>query len=202
MTRLLALAFVSLALPVLAGAQEATLKPLPSSAWQVLEQARGIDMGPDTDREPAVQVIFDVNCPYCARLHELFRRDYPGVVTRWVPVAYFKPDSASLAAAILNSPDPQASLEVNFGNYDFKSHHGGYVPLAGHTTSNMGKAQEVLRMHWKEWGGYTPMYVVRDRKGRVFLTGGASVSVVRKVLETGGVLPTPGRPGKSAGKWP
>ena len=163
--------------------QEVRTKVLPTSAWQVLEDARGIRVGGPIDARPSIQVIFDANCPYCARLHESLLRDHPEIAVRWVPIAYFRTDSAVLAAAILNSPDPQASLRRNFSEYDYKSHHGGYPVPERHASVPFGKAQTELEKFWKTWGGYTPMYIFRDKQGQIRMTGGAAGYIVEQVIK-------------------
>lgn len=164
-------------------AQDVRIVSLPSSAWSVLERARGIDVGGSATARPSIQIIFDANCPYCARLYEKLRRDHPDLAVRWVPIAYFRSDSALLAMAILNSREPATSLRKNFDSYDYKAHRGGYQTLSGSPQASFGKPQFHLTQYWKKWGGYTPMYVFRDNKGQIQMTGGSAEYIVKKVIK-------------------
>lgn len=143
------------------------LDPLPPSAWQVLESTPAIQVGGSPDLHASVYVVFDANCPHCAKLYQRMQRDYfDDIPVRWVPIAFLKPDSAALAGAILASTDPGKSLNVNYRNYDFENHHGGYRPPADmqfHLASNHYK----LKRHWERWGGRTPMITIRTQGGTV-----------------------------------
>lgn len=165
-----------------AHAQQARFKEMSLSAWQAAEAAAGVVVGGAPGSKPSIQVIFDANCPHCARLYALLRQEAPGIAVRWVPIAYFRPDSARLAAAILHADDPRAALDTDFRQYDFGAHHGGYrmpaeAPLA------LPESNTTLERQWRRWGGYTPMYLVRDKRGAVLLTGGAAPGIVREVLD-------------------
>lgn len=115
---------------------------------------------------PRIQVIFDANCPYCARLYLKLKREYPEVPVRWVPIAYLVTSSAPRAAAILDSQNPQASLDRNFVHYvyDWKKSHGGY-PIPDAPSGVLPPANVALKKSWLQWGGATPMIVVRNADG-------------------------------------
>lgn len=159
------------------------MKPLPSSAWQLLEQAQGIQIGGVAGSRTSIQIIFDANCPHCAKLYETLRQKYPEVATRWVPIAYFRPDSGSIAAAMLRSSDPTGSLDSNYRQYDFKKRHGGY---RGATEGlYLSAANMALRRHWQTWGGFTPMVVIRTARGEIFKSGiyGPNQEVLQAVFQ-------------------
>jgi thiol:disulfide interchange protein DsbG len=177
------------ALPVIAAdhslaqAQDVEFKRMPLAAWQSVEIAEGVEMGETPASKPSIQVIFDANCPYCARLYALLLQDAHGMAVRWVPIAYLRDDSARLAAAILDANDPRAALDANFRKYDFHTHHGGYK-LSPSTSTLLGlpAANVALKRQWRSWGGYTPMFLVKDNSGAILLTGGAAPDIVRSVL--------------------
>lgn len=158
------------------------MKPMPASTWQVLEAAQGVQVGGSAGGQASIQVIFDANCPYCARLYEALKREHPSVAVRWVPIAYFRTDSGSMAAAILGSLDPAASLDRNFSQYDFKTHHGGCRSSSGGLY--LSAANFALERRWRAWGGFTPMIVIRSRQGRILKTGifGSTSEALRSVV--------------------
>lgn len=136
-------------------------------AWQVLSQARGITLGA-RGAQPAIQIVFDVNSPYGAKLFERLQKQFPDTPMRWVPVAYIHADSATLATAILASPNPAASLRGNFTHYNAAKQDGGYTPPAGSPEVVRKDFQPELRRRWAEkWGGYTPMTVFRTTQGTI-----------------------------------
>ncbi|RAP58162.1 hypothetical protein BTJ49_04045 [Oleiagrimonas sp. MCCC 1A03011] len=156
---------------------------LPASAWQKVSRAEGVRTGGTASDPVEIQVIVDVNCPYCARLYRMFRRGHPGVAVRWVPIDYLLKDSGRVAAAILQSPDPVASLDTNFLHYhnDYKDSHGGYLPPAGKHFA-LPRANVELAQDWARWGGSTPMILFRDDRGRILRASGARRDVVDQVL--------------------
>lgn len=163
-----------------AGITDAT--PLPASAWGLLEATPGIRVGGDPGHKASVQVVCDANCPYCAKLQRTLPRDYPGLAVRWVFVAYFKPESAALAAAILASPDPAASLAANYRGYDFTTRRGGYRPRAGRPLG-LSPAHSALKQQWLKWGGSTPMVLVRTKDGRIVQAQGSTAPFLRAALD-------------------
>lgn len=156
--------------------------PLPASAWKLLEAAPGIRIGGKPGQNASVQVICDAHCPYCAKLERTLQQEHPGLVVRWVPVAYFKPDSAVLAAAILASPDPAASLAANYRGYDFTARRGAYRPPSGRQFQ-LDPAHAALKQQWLKWGGFTPMVIVRTREGHIVQAQGSTAPFLRDALE-------------------
>ncbi|QDH71587.1 hypothetical protein [Marilutibacter alkalisoli] len=165
----------------LAQAESRKYRQLPASAWQQLDQARGVRLTGDAGLTPNVQIVCDPNCPYCARLDRRLREAHKNMPIRWVPVAYFKPDSETMAAAILSARDPVASLEANYRDYDFDARRGGHASPSERMRLDPGHAE--LKRAWKQWGGFTPMIIVRTRDGRILRAMGASDAFVESVLE-------------------
>lgn len=182
---------VSMKQPTYAGHGQGAGKPqpvskvhfdvLPDSAWATLANAKGIVIDDARHAQPSIQVVFDPNNPYDAWVYRRLRRDYPNIPVRWVPVAYMSADSAAMAGAMLASSDPAASLAQDLGQYDKQAKHGGYPLPAGHRWG-LPAANQTLFEAWKNWGGYTPMFVLRGRDGRVLKTGGARADVLRSVV--------------------
>lgn len=167
------------------GAAQAALTdatPLPASAWRLLEATPGITVGGDPGWKASVQIVCDANCPYCAKLHRTVQHEYPGLAVRWVFVAYFKPESAALAAAILSSPDPAASLAANYRGYDFSTQRGAHRPPVGRQFQPR-PAHAELKQKWVEWGGFTPMVLVRTKDGTIVQAQGSSAPFLRAALE-------------------
>lgn len=157
-------------------------RQIPIQIWLRIQQAEGIVMGGKKGDSPNIQVIFDANCPWCARLFVKMQNEHPDVAIRWVPIAYFESNSAAIAASILASRDPVKSLSVNFDNYDFKKERGGYpVPLAT-LDVHLPKPNLELKNEWTELGGYTPMIIYLDKKERVIITGGGADWIVNGVF--------------------
>lgn len=174
---------MALAAPLKTTAQESRLPPqLPAGALDVINAAEGIQFNGPQDSRPDLQLVCDANCPYCAKLYVQLRDDLPEHVVRWVPIAYFKPDSASLAAQILSSGDPAAALDRNYRTYDFVERRGGYQSSDGRTHM-LDYEHEVLRQHWRDWGGYTPMILAPDGQGQVYRARDTRSSSVRRLLE-------------------
>lgn len=147
-------------------AQNRIHQPLHEAAWNLLSSAPGVRVDSNLDMEPSIQLICDANCPYCAQLDRTLREKHADLAVRWVPIAYFKPDSASLAAAILASRDPIESLRINYRYYNFSERSGGYqAPF--NREHKLTHESERLKRRWVEWGGFTPMVVVRSEDGRI-----------------------------------
>ena len=156
-------------------------KPVAAGTWRTLAAASGVAFGSTGSARQAVQIVCDAHCPYCARLYRTLRTDYPGLPVRWVPIAYFQPDSGRVAAAILSSPDPAAALDRNYQNYDTTARRGGYQADPGRGGA-LPQPNAALKQHWKAWGGYTPMVFVRDEEGTVFQATGATDAFLEAAL--------------------
>lgn len=174
--RMVVLVAVSLCVPSAALAEPmASHKPTdvfwqtPQRTWTILQRAPGIVAGLNPNAVANIQIVFDPNCPYSAKIYQYFKRHFPAAAVRWTPVAYMRRDSTALAAAILTSSAPAKSLDQDLGGYDFVTHRSGYRIPAGRAASTLGEKQQVLQKTWAaQWGGYTPMIFFRDSRGRVF----------------------------------
>lgn len=90
----------------------------------------------DGDGSKIVYMFFDPNCPYCHHVFDSLmkiRKDMPDLQFRWVPLGMLGGNSASKAAAIIQSPDPLKAFITNEKNYGFlNSDAGGGIPPAKH----------------------------------------------------------------------
>lgn len=140
-----------------------TVEDLPGETWTLLEQAGGVVSGGTGATE--IQVVFDANCPHSALRYLGLKKRHPDLAMRWVPVAYYKPDSSQRAAAILAAKNPSRALDVNFSDYDYDTQHGAYPVQAGR---QLGDANEVLEQSWRRWrAAGTPMFIRRTADGRI-----------------------------------
>lgn len=109
-------------------------------------------------------VFFDPDCPFCARFWQTLwprHRDYR---IRWIPVAYARPDSNRVAAAILLASDPQAALVHNEEGFHFRQHHGGLMPIY-HLPPDLAKAIANNSDFWRHWFGMLPVFFYRSTTG-------------------------------------
>lgn len=175
------LSWVLLACALPVSAQVQSERVLPDSAWRLLEGAPGVPWTGATGVRANVQVVCDVNCPYCARLDKVLREDWPALTVRWIPVAYFTPDSEAMAASIMAAPDASGALHDNYRGYDHRERRGGHVPAdaEGRLDPRLG----VVRTQWQRWGGFTPMVVVRTADGRIIQAMGSRGALLESALE-------------------
>lgn len=168
---------------------------MPDGAWQVLNYAQGITLGGHVSK-PAIQVVFDVNSPYGARLFNRLQAQIPDTPVRWVPVAYIHADSATIASAILAAPDPAASLRDNFAHYNTAKQHGGFTPPAGRPQIALKAFQPELRRRWaQDWGGYTPITVFRAAQGAVRQAPGLlDAATIQQIITLTSAQPTNAKP--------
>jgi len=155
---------------------------LPAEALDVVTSARGIQFNGSPKDVPALHLVCDAHCPYCAKLHAQLATDFPERAVRWVPIAYFRADSAALAARILSSSDPVAALDGNYRTYDFAARRGGNQAMDGRAAM-LDYEHGVLREHWREWGGYTPMVLASDAQGRMYRARDTKSSSIRILLD-------------------
>jgi hypothetical protein len=158
---------------------------MPQSLWTELLQAQGIRMGGKGADKPQIQVIIDVNCPYSARTYYRFRKTYPHLPVRWVPVGSLLPDSGAMADAIVHSKDPVASLDQNFLHYKFagKDSHGGYVIPDGGRKYTLPVANQKLQNDWEQWSNRTPTIVFHDDRGRVIAIADSTWTTIHYVVD-------------------
>lgn len=168
---------------------ELKLEALPASAWDVLTTSAGIPFGLEPGKQANVQVIFDTNCDYCAKLY-LRMQDEPfvGIATRWVPVAFMKQDSAAIANALLASNDPARSLDAFFRSDKAKRNRGDILP--SHVMQSRHEPDyAALMKKLGEWGGYTPMIIIRTAAGEVLRVQHDQGEVLRRALDLAGAAP-------------
>lgn len=177
----LALAWALLACTLPVSAQVQTERVLPDRAWRLLEGAPGVWWTGASGARANVQVVCDANCPYCARLDKVLREDWPELAVRWIPVAYFTPESEAMAASIMAAPDAPGALHDNYRGYDHRERRGGHVPADA--SARLDPGLDVVRAQWERWGGFTPMVVVRTADGRILQAMGSRGPMLERALE-------------------
>ncbi|HET7314478.1 hypothetical protein [Salinisphaera sp.] len=145
----------------------------------IVKAAQGIQLGDPGAAN--IQIIFDPNAPYGAKLYRYLRQAHPDLAIRWVPIAYFGKTSKAVTAILLNSRHPKRDLHTDLRYYNFDRHEGGVQPGRGHSYS-LPPEQKRLRKAWEKWGGYTPMIVFCDQSGRWLRAGGSGKGVIDSVL--------------------
>lgn len=171
--RVLTMTLLGLCIACGAHAQDRRSLPfraMPEGTWQTLEQAPGIVGGSPSRVASRIQVVFDPNCPYSAKIYRYFKQHHPRTPIRWTPVAYMRADSYALAVAIFHSRDSRTSLDTDLDRYDFAAHRGGLPPPGSPSAEGaLGPGQQALQQLWAtRWGAFTPMIFFRDRTGRTF----------------------------------
>ena len=131
-----------------------------------LEQARYIAEGAGGHPANVLYVFFDPNCYYC---HLTWKALQPyekaGLQVRWVPVAYQKPSSAGMAAAILLASDPAAALRKNETGYRSASYDGAMRALAK-VPPAIGQALKENMELMRAFGAQgTPALVWKEKSG-------------------------------------
>ncbi len=86
----------------------------------------GINTGP-ADSKKRMVIVFDANCPMCARQWKTLTPYLSQIRIHWVPVAMFSATSAKLGGALLAAHNPAAALAYNEEHYNFKTDTGGYL---------------------------------------------------------------------------
>lgn len=182
-TTCLCIAGAAMAQPASGNRPTDTFWLMSPATWQILQSAPGI-VSAGQSSDAAIQVVFDANCPYSAKIYQYFKRAHPHVAVRWTPVAFMRPDSYARAAAILASARPDASLDKDLGNYNFATRHGGYKMPSKGAAPTLGSGQRRLQKIWEtKWGSYTPMIFFRDSRGRVFQAQTDQPEVIDQVVE-------------------
>lgn len=85
----------------------------------------GINTGPINSTKHLL-VIFDPNCPMCARQWQTLKPYLNEVRIHWVPIAHMSNTSEKLGAALLAAKNPSAALFENESNFDYGKTQGGY----------------------------------------------------------------------------
>lgn len=142
-------------------------KPDYSKEYESLTKAASITTG-STNPKSTIYAFFDPNCIFCHLLwKELKPYEKAGLRTIWVPVAFLKPSSVGIGAAILEAKNPAAAFERNEEKFVEKTETGGIKPLAkpGAKTLNSLKANTMLMAQFGQGG--TPLIVWKDKDGKI-----------------------------------
>lgn len=162
---------------------ELRLTPLPASAWAVLEASPAIPVGVAPGQPANVYVIFDAQCPFCADLYWRLQDDvFRGIGVRWAPVAFMKQDSAAIANVLLAANDPSKALDDYFRANDLNSDKGYELPSFVMQARHAQDYNELMR-HLSEWGGYTPMIIIRTPAGEVLQVHHDKGEALRRALD-------------------
>ena len=180
---LLWLIFTLVCLP--AFAENSVFKKLTQDDWQIVTQSKGIVKEGESDAH--IQIIFDVNCPHSAKLFTWLVDKYPNTTIRWVPIAYFRKDSATLARSVLVSKAPYQSLTESFTQYDFEHQRSGYQ-----NNGDSGIAKSInspLKARWLEWIGATPIIIVNTQQNEVLMHAGSKdIKAIQQIIDLAGGL--------------
>ena len=140
---------------------------LPADTWWQLNTLTGIQISKKPTDIVQLIVLFDANCPHCAKLWlYLYGKGsrYQQVVSLWVPVAYVNKDSIGKAASLLNSNSSQA-LANNFENFDYGHRSGAAIPAG--VTSSMRLSLDRNNSTWEKIMAATPLLIYKTRDGQV-----------------------------------
>ncbi|MBN8742691.1 MAG: hypothetical protein J0I24_00120 [Thiomonas arsenitoxydans] len=164
------------------------LRDLPASLARLLQtaqQLRAVQTGPE--HGPEITVFFDPNCPACAHLWPRVAPQAPRVRIRWIPVAWARPESLGVAAAILDAPDPARSLAHNEAGFDWAQGHGAHMPafhIAAATRDDVLHNTTV----WHDQIGMLPALLYRDTTGVHLFIGTPSAPQWQAILRRIGPL--------------
>ena len=158
------------------------LRELPDALqtlWRTARPLRGIDTGPPG--APQMLVFFDPNCPACARLWPRVRPQMRQLRLRWIPVAWARPDSLGVAAALLEAPDPAAALARNEQGFDAAQGHG--ARMAAYTVAPATRAAVARNTAlWRDQIGMLPTLMYRDATGVHLFIGTPSAAQWQALL--------------------
>lgn len=152
--------------------------PISANTWSEVKLLSGISSSQDPGLKNNLYIFFDPNCHICARLInqdksalEKSLTDEPTVegsaslapAAIWIPVAYMKPSSRDMAAAMLRSQSFK-SISKNFQNFNFEKRQGFTIEVVptSREINNLAQAKQV----WSKLGGGTPMFVYQDKQGK------------------------------------
>lgn len=153
---------------------------LDATDWELVSHSPGIMVG--GRNKTAIQVVFDPNCPASARLHEYLKKTQGTIAIRWVPVAYYQKSSLGKAAALLQAPDPEQALNLNFENYDYSAQIGAIEPIAPAKDFKLRLA--TLKVRLDRWIGATPLMIVRTPGGQVLMNDlGNQAKHINRLIE-------------------
>lgn len=152
--------------------------PISANTWSEVKLLSGISSSQDPGHKNNLYIFFDPNCHICARLISQDKSalersliDKPTTegsasltpTATWIPVAYMKPTSRDMAAAILRSQSFKA-ISKNFENFNFEKRQGFTIEVVPTTReiNNLAQTKQV----WSKLGGGTPMFVYQDKQGK------------------------------------
>jgi len=130
-----------------------------------LEQTRHIVEGAGHPGS-VLYVFFDPNCYYCHLTGKALQPyEKAGLQVWWVPVAYQKPSSVGMAAAILLASDPAAALRQNETGYRPASYDGAITALAEVPPAISKALQENMDLMRAFGAQGTPALVWKEKSG-------------------------------------
>ena len=160
--------------PARAQSPAAAPAPLPPpDARAMLEQfeksGRGFDMRPGVKAATTVYVVFDPQCPWCAKLWDSAKPIAERVRFVWLPVAVLNPRSEPQGAAILAAANPVETMEAN----EARLPKGG-LPIDT-LAPPMAAREDVWsnsRIYRRTGGRTVPFAVYRDAQGQAVIIPG------------------------------
>ena len=166
-------------------AEDSVFKTLTQDDWQIVTQSKGVMK--EGESKSYIQIIFDVNCPHSAKLFTWLADRHPNTPIRWVPIAYFRKDSAALASSILSSKAPYLALTDSFAQYDFEHQRSSYQ-----NNGDSGVTKSInssLKTRWLEWIGATPLIIVNTQKNEILMHAGSrDKKAIQQIIELAGGL--------------
>lgn len=137
-----------------------------------IEQAAAVTTGAAHPKS-TIYVMFDPNCIFCHFVWEALKPyETAGLQVKWVPVAFLKPTSAGIAAAMLLAKNPAAAFEQNETGFVDSTETGGLAPqgtVAGDIISKI-KGNNTLMAAFGSHG--TPTIIYKDASGAVQVKDG------------------------------
>ncbi|RZI44336.1 hypothetical protein EGT07_02620 [Herbaspirillum sp. HC18] len=141
---------------------------LPANMWPEFKTLTGIKVADESTALVQLIVLFDANCPHCAKLwSRLYGKEsrHRGITSLWVPVAYMGNDSAGKAAQLLTS-NSLASLAENFEKFDFDHRRGAAIPI--NVSHALKLSLDRNTRTWQKLMAATPLLIYRTKDGAVF----------------------------------
>ena len=122
-----------------------------------------------------VHAFIDLNCGYCSALYQQLRPliDQGRVRVHWIPVAILHESSLALAAALMQSAAPAATLAEHEAKRDPSSGDGGLrgQPPSARTQQAIEANSGLLKVV-NEGVAATPFILFRGKNGQVFQHAG------------------------------
>jgi thiol:disulfide interchange protein DsbG len=135
-------------------------------------QAHWVEEG-KSNAQHKVYILAEPNCSACNMLYkELKPKVESGqLAIRWIFVAFMKPESAGMVAAIMQAKNPGQIVALNESKFDLKTETGGAKP----TTINP-KTQDAIKqnMNFMMQSGFagTPGIIFKTKDGKVQVARG------------------------------